>query len=112
MLAVNLKYGIQSSRGTIHRVLKMKETILESMKNATKGGLNRKRLIRKERADFEAMLDFNLRQNYRKEDVNREIAKKVAEEICQQNPAFQSCLQQIKFQPNYFKGFFKRLGWK
>ena len=63
---VNLKYGIKPSIGAIHNVLKSKENILENMKDATKFRLNRKRLISKERSDFESLLDSKLRKNFLK----------------------------------------------
>ena len=66
---VNLKYGIKPSIGLIHNVLKSKENILENMKDATKFGLNRKRLISKERSDFESLLDSKLI------DINPEVVK-------------------------------------
>ena len=66
---VNLKYGIKPSIGAIHNVLKSKENILENMKDATKFGLNRKRLISKERPDFESLLDSKLIE------INPEVVK-------------------------------------
>ena len=63
---VNLKYGIKTSIRAIHRVLKFKEEILENTKDATKFGLQRKRLISKERTDFESLLDSKLRENFLK----------------------------------------------
>ena len=60
---VNLKYGIKTSIRAIHRVLKFKEEILENTKDATKFGLQRKRLISKERTDFEHMIDAKWRKN-------------------------------------------------
>ena len=63
---VSSKYGVKTSRGTIHRVLKAKEKILENMADATKFRLKRKRLIGKDRTRFESMLSEDLRKQFLK----------------------------------------------
>ena len=109
---VSAKYGIQTSKGTIYRVLQAKERILESMKNATKASKNKKRLINKERLEFEKLLDSTLKESFLTKNVNTALAKRVAENICHKHPEFQSCMQHIPFQQKYFLAFFKRYGWK
>ena len=83
---VYLNCGIKASIGAIHRVLKLKEEILENTKDATKFGLQRKRLISKERTDFESLVDSKLRKNFLKKTINSNTAKIAAEEICEQHP--------------------------
>ena len=82
------------------------------MKNATKASKNKKRLINKERLEFEKLLDSTLKESFLTKNVNTALAKRVAENICHKHPEFQSCMQHIPFQQKYFLAFFKRYGWK
>ena len=82
------------------------------MKDATKCEMQRKRLISKDRAAFESMLDSYLRNNFPNRKINSPIAKRVAEEICKEYPEFQSCQKSLTFKKKYFIDFFKRYGWK
>ena len=109
---VSSKYGVKTSRGTIHRVLKAKEKILENMADATKFRLKRKRLIGKDRTRFESMLSEDLRKHFLKKNINCDTARRVAEDLRQKHPEFESSLQQINFSPKYFLNFFKQYGWK
>ena len=72
----------------------------------------KKRLINKERLEFEKLLDSTLKESFLTKNVNTALAKRVAENICHKHPEFQSCMQHIPFQQKYFLAFFKRYGWK
>ena len=52
------------------------------MKNATKASKNKKRLINKERLEFEKLLDSTLKESFLTKNVNTALAKRVAENIC------------------------------
>ena len=72
----------------------------------------KKRLINKERLEFEKLLDSTFKESFLTKNVNTALAKRVAENICHKHPEFQSCMQHIPFQQKYFLAFFKRYGWK
>ena len=76
------------------------------MKNATKASKNKKkRLINKERLEFEKLLDSTLKESFLTKNVNTALAKRVAENICHKHPEFQSCMQHIPF-PKVFLSVF------
>ena len=51
------------------------------MKNKTKASKNRKRLINKERLEFEKLLDSTFKESFLTKNVNTALAKRVAENI-------------------------------
>ena len=91
-------------------MLQANERISESMKNSPKASKSKKRLINKEHLGFEKLLDSALKESFLTKNVNTALAKRVAENICNKHPEFQSCMQHIPFQQKYFLAFFKRYG--
>ena len=82
---------------------------MESMKNVTKASKNKKkRLINKERLEFEKLLHSTLKESFLTKNVlaKNDLAKRVAENMRHKHPEFQSCMQHIPFQQKYFLAFF------